>query len=121
MKQSSDPLLDFPELAEMPPVPTAQQKAAVKFAMYVRIQELKQISQGLRRLLLLPEVERLEWLGDHEDFLSEMMESFLSETVNTIDGLQLDQESLALSVELVTTMRDAMAMIQNLMQQPRSS
>src|SRR5690606_3269988 len=81
-------------------------KNEIKFDIYVKIRELKQISEGLHRIHSLPKKEKETWLSDNESFMSEMMESVLQETMGTIDGIQLDSEALELSVELVSTMRD---------------
>lgn len=98
-----------------------QEKNAIKFDIYVKLRELKQIGEGFKQLSGLPETDRISWLTEHESFLSEMMDSFLNETMGTIDGVALDSETLELSVELVSTMRDTMNIMHHVMDNPRAS
>lgn len=93
---------------------TNQDSAAIKFDLFVKLRELRQVSEGLRAVLALPEREKQAWIEDNEEFLSEMIEAFLQETMTGLDGLALDSEGLELSVELVSVMRDAMAMVQSM-------
>jgi len=124
MTRSNDSIFDFLDEIENPSSKKAaefNEKDAVKFDMYIKLRELKQISQGFQRLNELPQTERVVWLTDHELFLSEMMETFLNDTLGTIDGVHLDTEALELSVELVTTMRDTMNMMRSIMHRPKTS
>jgi len=100
---------------------SSQEKDEIKFDIYVKLRELKQIGEGFKKLSGLPEAERLSWLSEHENFLSDMMDSFLNETMGTIDGVALDSETLELSVELVSTMRDTMNIMHNVMASQHTS
>jgi hypothetical protein len=99
-------------LEEKPDWDTAATRAAsVKFDLYVKSREIQQISDSLQRILMLPVEQRQEWLQEHESIIAELMDSFMDDSVLALDGLQLDKESMELSVELVTQMRDAVNMI----------
>jgi hypothetical protein len=89
----------------------SERSAAVKFDLYVKAREIQQISDSLRHILTLPQAKRQEWLEENESIVAELMDSFMDDSVLAMDGLQLDQESMELSVTLVTKMRDAMNMI----------
>lgn len=85
--------------------------ASVKFDLYVKSREIQQISNSLKRLMLLPAEQRQTWLDENEGMVAELMDSFMDDSVLAMDGLQLDKESMDLSVKLVTEMRNAMDMI----------
>lgn len=101
-------------------IEASQERDAVNFDMYVKIRELKQIGDGLRIIIALPEADKKNWIKDNEGYLAEMMESVLHDTLGTIDGMQLDSEGLELSVQLVSTMRDTMDVMQSIMRRPRT-
>jgi hypothetical protein len=86
----------------------------IKFDLYVKARELRQITKSLNDILLLPPRERQSWLDDHEPMIMDLMNSFMDDSVLAMNGLQLDQESMNLSVELVTNLRDAMTKINSI-------
>jgi hypothetical protein len=88
--------------------------AAVKFGLYVKTHEIRQIEQSLRQIMLLPKTRQRKWLTDHEAHLSELLDSFVSDSTLALDGLQLDGEALELSIEFVTVLRDVMNTIRSL-------
>ncbi len=88
--------------------------AAVKFGLYVKTHEIKQIDQSLRHILLLPKKAQRQWLTDHEEYVTDLLDSFVSDSTLALDGLQLDGEALELSIEFVTVLRDVMNTIRGL-------
>ena len=86
----------------------------LKFDLFVKSREIKQIVGSLQQILLLPAKEKSTWIKMHEAMIGDLMDSFMDDSILAMDGLQLDQESMNLSVELVTHMRDAMNMINSI-------
>lgn len=95
-------------------VPDSDSVESLKFDLYVKSKEISQIVGSLKYVMLLPATERKKWISTNESMMMELMDSFIDDSVLAMDGLQLDQESMNLSVELVTNMRDAMNMINNI-------
>lgn len=87
---------------------------SLKFDLYVKSREIKQIVSSLQNVALLPAEKRQTWVDDHESMIVELMDSFMDDSILAMDGLQLDEEGMNLSVELVSNMRDAMNIINSI-------
>lgn len=87
----------------------------VKFDMYVKNQELKQITELLHvyaQNQKLDDAQQLE-----TELLHELMNSFVDDTMLAMDGLRIDSRDLEgtrLSVDLVASVREALVMIRGL-------
>lgn len=97
------------------PLISAEEAEEIKFDLFVKSREIKQISQSLEKISLLSEEEQREWINEHETILLDLMNSFMDDSILAMDGLQLDKESMDLSVELVSQLRDAMSSIQKML------
>jgi len=93
---------------------------AVKFGLYVKTREMKQLEESLKHILLLPKTEREVWLQDHEVLVNDLLESFVSDSTLALDGLQLDPEAMKLSVDFVTTLRDVMNTLRGILEDAHS-
>lgn len=96
------------------------QPGSVKFGLYVKTHEMKQLERSLKQILLLPKHERDLWLSDHEGYVDELLESFVNDSAYALDGLQLDAEAMQLSVEFVTSLRDIMNTLRGILEEARS-
>lgn len=88
--------------------------SAVKFGLYVKTHEIRQLEHSLTQVMLLPKKDQMDWLEEHEVFVSNLLDSFVSDSTLALDGLQLDSEALQLSIEYVTVLRDVMNTIRSL-------
>jgi len=84
------------------------QPGSVKFGLYVKTHEIKQLDSSLRQILLMPKLERQAWINEHEEVVNDLLDSFVSDSGMALEGLQLDSEALQLSIEFVTSLRDVM-------------
>jgi hypothetical protein len=89
--------------------------AEAKFDLYVKAKEVRHISNSLKKILAMPEELRREWIDQNEDMIASLMNSFMDDSVLAIDGMQLDEESMELSVSLVTEMRATLNMIHQML------
>lgn len=96
-------------------VPQGGSPASVKFSLYVKTQEIKQIAENLERVLLMPRKERVSWVQEHQDMVQELLDSFVNDSVLALDGLQLDSEAMKLSVDFITNLRDAINTVQGIL------
>lgn len=92
----------------------------VKFGLFVKTHETRQIAQTLEHIMLLPPNKRIKWAEEYHDFLDDLLDSFLDDSMLAMDGLQLDQEALNLSAELVTTIREVMTTLQAILSDART-
>jgi hypothetical protein len=88
--------------------------AAVKFGLFVKTHEIKQLEESLKQVLLMPKQDQMAWLEEHETFVGNLLDSFVTDSTLALDGLQLDNEALQLSIEFVTVLRDVMNTIRSL-------
>ena len=58
--------------------------------------------------------ERRQWVEENGDFLTKAFDQFISETSQTLEGMSMDDETMALSKELVTTLRDTSELLDGL-------
>lgn len=110
----------IPSNASLLNLTQGEQPSAVKFDLYVKTREMKQLEQSLKHILLLPKSERQIWLQDHEELVNDLLESFVSDSTLALDGLQLDSEAMKLSVDFVTTLRDVMNTIRGILEDAQS-
>lgn len=94
--------------------------ASVKFELYVKTHEIKQIGLSLEQIMLLPKKQRHAWVQDHETLVNEMLDNFLQDSALALDGLQLDGEAVQLSIEYVTALRDTMNTLRGILDEARS-
>jgi len=92
----------------------------IKFGLFVKTHEMRQLEQSLRHILLLPKIERNTWIKDHEDLMNNLLESFVQDSTFALDGLQLDTEAAELSIEFVTSLRDVMNTLRGILENAKS-
>jgi hypothetical protein len=84
----------------------------VKFDLYLKIREIKQISGFLQKILLLTRDRRSIWLKENEDMVNQLMDSFLTDSTLALDGMQLDSEAMKMSVELMASLKNVFNILQ---------
>jgi len=87
----------------------------VKFDLYLKSREIKQISQLLQKTLPLQKAQRQQWIEENEDFINQLLNSFMDDSMMVLDGIKMDTETMELSVNLISDLRDAVTIIQNLL------
>lgn len=92
----------------------------MKFGLFVKTRELKQLQASLREVLLMNGDKRNEWLQSNETLINEMLEDFVSDSTLALDGIQLDSEALQMSMEYVSSLRDVMTTMRSIMDDSRT-
>ena len=103
--------MDETSLKFISSVPTS----SVKFTLYLKTHELREISKVLENVILLPEKERKAWAKEHGEIINKAMDSFVQESNATLSELTFDDETLALSKELIISLRDTVDMIHGIL------
>lgn len=101
-------------LKKSPFTANIQNNDEVAFDLYLKNRELKQINSFLRKISLWDRQIRLRWLADNQDVLDQLVDSFMEDSNLVFHGIKLQGEALQLSVELVTSLREAMTVIRSL-------
>ena len=97
---------------------TVFDEESAKFELFLKAHEIKQINQVLRQVMRLPKAARERWLRECGEFVAEGFDSFIDESNEVLDGLQLDSESMILSKDLVVTLRESLNMVHGILQEP---
>ncbi len=98
-----------------------QNSDEVAFDLYLKNRELKQINSFLREISLWDRQIRLSWLADNQDVLDQLVDSFMEDSSLVFHGIKLQGEALQLSVELVTSLREAMTVIRSLVKTTKNA
>lgn len=83
----------------------------LKFDLYLRSRELQQIAAQLERILQKNSRERNNWLKENKRVLESLLKNFVDDSSINLQGLQLDKETAALSMDLAVNLRQTVAMI----------
>lgn len=84
----------------------------VKFDLYRKEEEIKQLSRVLHELSVESGDDRRRWLKDNEDLMVDLAEEFVDESLNKLDGAELDGETLELSLHVMTELRKTLGLFQ---------
>lgn len=84
----------------------------VRFDLYRKEKEIREISEILKDLSTKTRDERRQWLQDNEDLVTELAEDFVDDSLYKLDGAQLDSETLELSVQVMTELRETLGLFQ---------
>ncbi|MGD9129628.1 MAG: hypothetical protein PVJ09_04035 [Candidatus Woesebacteria bacterium] len=86
----------------------------VKFDLYIKAREIKQINEYLERIMLFSKKRKQAWLGENEEMINQLLDSIMEDSMMVMDGLEVDSESMELSVELMINLRNAVYTLRNL-------
>lgn len=93
----------------------ADDDAAFKFDLFLMTREIKQITASLRQITLLPTTHQRRWVQDNQHFLHHFMESLTQDVFAVMDEVDLDQDSLAETIDCVTQLRQLATTLNNLL------
>lgn len=88
---------------------------SVKLGLFVKNNQAQKLITEFERIRLLPTPQRQAWLDENESVLNHLLDTFAQDSLVALDGLGMDEETVSLSIELVTNLRDAMNTIQGVL------
>jgi hypothetical protein len=91
---------------------TSGESEQIRFDLYKKEKELKEITDILQSLSIKSRDERRRWLQENEDLVANMAEEFVDDSFDKLDGAQLDHETLELSVQVMTKLRKTLGLFQ---------
>jgi hypothetical protein len=89
--------------------------SSTKFNLFLKTHQIKQVSDTLQHVMLLPKRKRQSWIREHGELVHQAFDNLVDDSNNLLDNLQLDEETLELSQELVVSLRDAMNLVENIL------
>ncbi len=84
----------------------------VKFDIFVQLRKVKQITQALDRALLQNQTQERLWLVEHQDVIDSFLTDLLDSSILVLDGVQLDDEGIDLSLDLMQDIRLTLDLMQ---------
>ncbi len=88
---------------------------AFKFDLYLMTREIKQISDSLRHVTLLPKSQQKAWVRNNQKLLNKFMDGLTHDMSDVLDEMSLDQEALKETISCVTEMRELVNTLNSLM------
>ncbi|AKM81098.1 MAG: hypothetical protein UT13_C0001G0137 [Candidatus Pacebacteria bacterium GW2011_GWF2_38_9] len=83
----------------------------LKFSLYLRSREVSQIVLYLEKIMLKKKSERELFASENKAFIDSLMKAFVEDSNLTLEGMQMDQESAQLSMQLATDLRKSVSLI----------
>lgn len=114
-----DPDTDMSDLAELDfgesdrVAPT--NPATKKFQLFVKLREIKALATLLQEVRLKTTAERKAWLQDNEPLIADLVNEFTDDSLSRLQGIGTDRETVSLSVDLVTSLRQTLLLLDSLM------
>ncbi len=90
------------------------QDQETKFDLYVQSRKVKQISLALDRFTQDSSDEGYSWLSDDHELVGQLVDELLDDSLLALDGIQLDSEGVELSVNLISEVRKALTIVEQI-------
>ncbi len=87
---------------------------SMKFDLFLKAREVKQLAEVLQGLSTKSKTERLDWLRQNENLVGGLVDTFTDESLSTLEGASMDREMMKLSMEMMSNLRRALLMLDGL-------
>jgi hypothetical protein len=88
-----------------------EDQADLKFNLYLRSREMNQIVLYLEKVMLKKKSERDIFVSENKASIESLMKVFIDDSNLTLEGMQIDQESANLSMQLAMDLRKSISLI----------
>lgn len=85
------------------------------FDLFLMTREIKQISDSLKRVTLLPKTKQQLWVKHNQLMINKFMERLTHDMLDVLDDISLDQDVLQSTIACVTELRQLVNTINDLM------
>lgn len=86
----------------------------LRFDLQMRTYDLQQLAQVLQRVYSFSAADKKLWVNDNGDIIMQAFDQLVWETSQHLEGLRMDTETLTISKDFVTTLRDTGELLQGL-------
>lgn len=83
----------------------------LKFNLFLRAREVQQIVSYLEKIMLKKKSERDLFVSENRNTIESLMKVFVQDSNLSIEGMQLDGEAAALSVQMAMDLRKSISLI----------
>ena len=88
-----------------------EDQADLKFNLFLRSREMKQIVVYLEKVMLKKKSERELFVSENKALIESLMKVFVDDSNLSIEGMQMDKESAKLSMQLAMDLRKSISLI----------
>jgi len=89
----------------------------LKFDIYLRTREIKELGNVLKDILLLPAEKKQDWLEENGEIMNDSLDSFIDRSNIALHGLSLDDEMMELSSDLVHSLQDTLTVMRSIIRE----
>ncbi len=86
----------------------------VKQELFVRTHYIEGLTKEFEKVSLLPSKKRIEWVEENEQLLSNVLDKLMFDSDLAMDGMKLDTQTMALSADFVTKLRQAAVLMKQI-------
>ena len=86
-----------------------------KFKLFLKVREIKGIQKILTEVEQLNLSKREEWIKEYGDLINNAIDAFVDDSGMMMEHVFADDEALALSQELVTTLKDTIETVEGIL------
>lgn len=88
-----------------------EDQADLKFNLFLRSREMKQIVLHLEKVMLKKKSERDLFVSENKAFIDSLMKTFVDNSNLSIEGMQMDKEAADLSMQMAMDLRKSISLI----------
>ncbi len=88
-----------------------EDQADIKFNLFLRSREMKQVVAYLEKIMLKKRADQDLFVSENKASIESLMKIFVDNSNLSLEGMQLDQESAELSMQLATDLRKSISLI----------
>ncbi len=89
-----------------------ENSSQVKFELFVQLRKVRQITQALDQAILKNQNQERHWLAENQELIDEFLSDLLDDSMLVLDGVQLDDEGIDLSLDLMHDIRLTLDLMQ---------
>lgn len=91
------------------------EQSSPKFRLFLKNREVQQIHSLLNHVTSLPSSQRSAWISEYGDLVNQAFDALVDDSNEVLDSLPFDDEVLELTHELVTSLRDALHLMEGIL------
>ncbi|HQM15813.1 MAG TPA: hypothetical protein PLM16_01250, partial [Candidatus Woesebacteria bacterium] len=85
-----------------------------KFDLYVQSRKVQQLTIALDKFVTSLSKNPSSWLIENQELIEQFLDDALSEAMLVLDGMQLDEEGVKLSISLMGDIRRALSVVEQM-------
>lgn len=71
-------------------------------------------------MMLLPPKRRVNWVEENGEIIQAAFDSFIDDSNMVLDDMMIDDEALELSQQLITSLKNALSIVENILSEDQT-